>query len=70
MTQAELSTIKQEGLKINIAVINNGYLGMVRQLQDVYIKNAIQLSQSPPLILSKFQKHMVWKASVLPIANK
>ncbi len=39
MTQSELSTIRQENLKINIAVINNGYLGMVRQLQDVYCDN-------------------------------
>jgi acetolactate synthase-1/2/3 large subunit len=39
MTQAELSTLKQENLKINIAVINNGFLGMVRQLQDVYCQS-------------------------------
>jgi len=31
MTMAELATIAQEGLDINIALINNGYLGMVRQ---------------------------------------
>jgi len=31
MTAAELSTIVQEKLAINIAVINNGFLGMVRQ---------------------------------------
>jgi acetolactate synthase-1/2/3 large subunit len=31
MTQAELQTIVQENVKINIAIINNGYLGMVRQ---------------------------------------
>jgi len=36
MTQAELSTAAQEGLKINIAVINNGYLGMVRQWQEFF----------------------------------
>lgn len=36
MTQAELSTIAQEGIKVNIAVINNGYLGMVRQWQDFF----------------------------------
>ncbi|MDX9863622.1 MAG: biosynthetic-type acetolactate synthase large subunit [Anaerolineaceae bacterium] len=36
MTQAELSTAAQEGLKINIAIINNGYLGMVRQWQDLF----------------------------------
>jgi acetolactate synthase I/II/III large subunit len=36
MTQAELQTLAQEGLKINIAIINNGYLGMVRQWQEFF----------------------------------
>jgi acetolactate synthase-1/2/3 large subunit len=36
MTAAELATIVQEKLKINIAVINNGYLGMVRQWQEFF----------------------------------
>jgi acetolactate synthase-1/2/3 large subunit len=36
MTQAELQTIKQEGLKINIVILNNGYLGMVRQWQELF----------------------------------
>ncbi len=36
MTAAELSTIAQEGLAINVAVINNGYLGMVRQWQETF----------------------------------
>jgi acetolactate synthase-1/2/3 large subunit len=36
MTSAELSTIAQEGLKLHVAVINNGYLGMVRQWQQFF----------------------------------
>jgi acetolactate synthase-1/2/3 large subunit len=36
MTQAELSTIAQERIKLNIAIINNGYLGMVRQWQQFF----------------------------------
>jgi acetolactate synthase I/II/III large subunit len=36
MTMAELATIVQEELKINIAIINNGYLGMVRQWQEFF----------------------------------
>jgi acetolactate synthase-1/2/3 large subunit len=36
MTACELSTIMQEGLAINIAVINNGFLGMVRQWQETF----------------------------------
>ncbi|MCE1252976.1 MAG: thiamine pyrophosphate-dependent enzyme, partial [Anaerolineae bacterium] len=39
MTQMELQTIAQEGLKINIALINNGYLGMVRQLQEFFYES-------------------------------
>jgi acetolactate synthase-1/2/3 large subunit len=36
MTQAELATAAQEHVKVNIAVINNGYLGMVRQWQEFF----------------------------------
>ena len=36
MTQAELSTLAQEKMKINIAILNNGYLGMVRQWQEFF----------------------------------
>ncbi len=36
MTQAELATAAQERVKVNIAVINNGYLGMVRQWQEFF----------------------------------
>jgi acetolactate synthase-1/2/3 large subunit len=36
MSSNELATAVQERLDINIAVINNGYLGMVRQWQDLF----------------------------------
>jgi acetolactate synthase-1/2/3 large subunit len=36
MTMAELATVVQEELDINIAIINNGYLGMVRQWQEFF----------------------------------
>ncbi len=36
MTMVELSTLVQERLPIKIAIINNGFLGMVRQWQDVF----------------------------------
>ena len=40
MTAAELSTVVQEQLDISIAVINNGFLGMVRQWQEfIYERN-------------------------------
>ncbi len=36
MTCAELATMVQEELDIKIAIINNGYLGMVRQWQEFF----------------------------------
>jgi acetolactate synthase-1/2/3 large subunit len=36
MTQAELQTCRQEGIKVNVCIINNGYLGMVRQWQEFF----------------------------------
>jgi acetolactate synthase-1/2/3 large subunit len=36
MNIQELATVVQEQLPIKIAVLNNGYLGMVRQWQDVF----------------------------------
>jgi acetolactate synthase I/II/III large subunit len=36
MTQCELATVRQENLDLNISVVNNGYLGMVRQWQEFF----------------------------------
>lgn len=36
MSFNELATAAQEGLDLNVAVINNGFLGMVRQWQDLF----------------------------------
>jgi acetolactate synthase-1/2/3 large subunit len=36
MTMPELATLAQEKLDINIAIINNGFLGMVRQWQEFF----------------------------------
>jgi acetolactate synthase-1/2/3 large subunit len=36
MTMSELATVVQENLKIHIAIINNGFLGMVRQWQEFF----------------------------------
>jgi acetolactate synthase-1/2/3 large subunit len=36
MTMCELATIAQENIDINIAIINNGFLGMVRQWQEFF----------------------------------
>src|SRR6185312_10147956 len=42
MTMAELATVGQEGLDINVAIINNGYLGMVRQWQEFFYERRYQ----------------------------
>ncbi len=36
MTMPELGTVAQENLNLKIAIINNGYLGMVRQWQELF----------------------------------
>jgi acetolactate synthase-1/2/3 large subunit len=38
MTQAELSTAVQEGANIKIAIMNNNFLGMVRQWQEFFFE--------------------------------
>ena len=38
MTLQELATIVQEKLAVKIAIMNNGYLGMVRQWQEMFYK--------------------------------
>jgi acetolactate synthase I/II/III large subunit len=53
MTAAELSTIVQEKIKINIAIINNGYLGMVRQWQEFFYDGNYE---STPLVSPDFVK--------------
>ena len=53
MTMPELATIAQEGLAINIAVINNGYLGMVRQWQEFFYERRYAAT---PLLSPDFVK--------------
>jgi len=36
MTLCELATLAQENIKVNVAIINNGFLGMVRQWQEFF----------------------------------
>jgi acetolactate synthase-1/2/3 large subunit len=53
MTSSELSTIAQEGIKINIAIINNGFLGMVRQWQEFFYERNYAAT---PLVSPDFVK--------------
>jgi acetolactate synthase-1/2/3 large subunit len=51
MTQCELATLRQENLDVNIAVVNNGFLGMVRQWQEFFYEKRYQ---STPLLSPDF----------------
>jgi len=53
MTMSELATIVQEELKVHIAIINNGYLGMVRQWQEFFYERNYQAT---PLLNPDFVK--------------
>jgi acetolactate synthase-1/2/3 large subunit len=51
MTQQELATAVTEGLPIVVVVVNNGYLGMVRQWQDLFFEerfSQIRLTHTVP----------------------
>ncbi|HXJ16734.1 MAG TPA: biosynthetic-type acetolactate synthase large subunit [Candidatus Polarisedimenticolia bacterium] len=51
MTMCELATIVQENLNVNIAIINNGYLGMVRQWQEFFYERNYEAT---PLVNPEF----------------
>ena len=42
MTQAELSTAAQEGVKVNVAIINNGYLGHGAAVAGVLLRTPLR----------------------------
>jgi acetolactate synthase I/II/III large subunit len=77
MTAAELSTIVQENLAINIAVINNGFLGMVRQWQETFYDKNYSAS---PILSPDFVKlaaahgiagaHISKRADVTPTVTR
>ena len=77
MTAAELSTIVQEKLAINIAIINNGFLGMVRQWQETFYEKNYSAS---PILSPDFVKlaeahgiegaHITRRKDVTPTVTK
>jgi len=77
MTASELSTIVQEDIHINIAVINNGFLGMVRQWQEAFYDKNYACS---PILSPDFVKladahgipgaHVTERSQVLPTVTK
>jgi len=77
MTQCELATLQQEKLDIKIAVINNGYLGMVRQWQEFFYDKRYA---STPMLSPNFVKlaeaydipaaKVTTRADVIPTVEK
>jgi acetolactate synthase-1/2/3 large subunit len=53
MTLQELAVVVQEKLDLKIAIFNNGYLGMVRQWQDIFYE---QRYSGTPLVNPDFVK--------------
>ncbi len=53
MTLCELATAKQENVNINIAIINNNYLGMVRQWQEFFYEERYHAT---PMVTPDFVK--------------
>jgi acetolactate synthase I/II/III large subunit len=53
MTMCELATIVQENIDVKIAIINNGYLGMVRQWQEFFYEKRYAAT---PLVNPNFAK--------------
>jgi acetolactate synthase-1/2/3 large subunit len=53
MTMCELATVMQENIDINVAIINNGYLGMVRQWQEFFYEKRYAAT---PLVNPNFTK--------------
>ncbi len=77
MTLHELATIVQEKVAVKIAILNNGYLGMVRQWQDLFYEKRYV---DTPLTCPDFVKlaeaycvpalHVKHKGEVIPAIEK
>jgi acetolactate synthase-1/2/3 large subunit len=65
MTMPELATMVQEDLDVKIAIINNGYLGMVRQWQEFFYQRRYAAT---PISAPNFEKlgeaFGIWSATV------
>jgi acetolactate synthase I/II/III large subunit len=65
MTMCELATAMQEQLDINVAIINNGYLGMVRQWQEFfYDKRYAATPLSSPDFVKLAEAFGAWSSRV------
>jgi acetolactate synthase-1/2/3 large subunit len=65
MTMPELATLAQEELDVKIAVINNGYLGMVRQWQEFFYQRRYAATPiSSPDFKKLGEAFGLWSATV------
>ncbi len=65
MTCPELATAVQEQLDLNVAIINNGYLGMVRQWQEFfYDKRYAATPLSGPDFVKLAEAYGAWSTAV------
>ncbi|MBQ7126190.1 acetolactate synthase large subunit, partial [bacterium] len=48
MNLQELATCREHNIPVKIIILNNGYLGMVRQLQDKIYNNRYQVKMTNP----------------------
>ena len=47
MTMCELATAAHEKLPVKVLIINNGYLGMIRQWQELFFDNRLSGADLP-----------------------
>ena len=53
MTIQELATISQYNIGVKILILNNNFLGMVRQWQELFFENRCSFTEMKNLILIK-----------------
>jgi len=65
MTMPELATLAQEELDVKVAIINNGYLGMVRQWQEFFYNRRYSATPiSSPDFVKLAEAFGLWAAQV------
>src|SRR5262245_63209012 len=65
MTMCELATMAQEELDVKVAIINNGYLGMVRQWQEFFYQRRYAATPiSGPDFARLGQAYGIWSTTV------
>jgi len=46
MNSQELATVVQEDIRLSLQILNNGFLGMVRQWQELFFDQAVFINMS------------------------